>query len=545
AHPDFLIHLIEGLVRLTGNFNSQSLMAANGTLLLTASIIGSVLVTLVALLVKYGALLNHKLKDLYSGKFSFPPAGWIVYLVLTALLVMRLGLAIYIAILLLVLWNSMSRKEKGVVLTLVVLLSACSFLSGYTNTFVPALDPSSVTGRLSQINKKGADEKIIGLISEIDDPRFRAEKDFALGTLMYRLENLEEAKRYLLESVSRRSDFAPAFLNLGNVYFKEGDFNKAIAGYQNVIALDSTNALGHFNIGQTYIKKMLFAQSSSALKKASELGIEDYRASYPSTYLRNLTIYDEGFEKTELWSIAFREGEKRDNILLSEILQPYLLFPFHWLGALLIASVIASILIGKNAPKSWKTFCCDNCGKAACLKCVHTEAGIKLCRSCSKLIEGLTSVKVMEALLRHRRQKISAESNIRSRCKTLFFPGAASTYHGKIAKGALTALINTGALMLIIWRGFYFKDPNTVIISVTLWKIVAPLVVLAAGYFISIRAKSPRETSNYWILPPEMRIEERENRRSDVEPETESKLESMMTVLNSVQEGSPWHSREM
>jgi hypothetical protein len=536
GNPECITHFGDGLMRIAGGFRSHSLLALNASLLIIIAASGSLFILLIALLFKYWPLLNHKLMEQYSKKFSFPPKGWIGFLIIIGLLIMRLGLAIYAAILLMILWSSFKRREKGAVVTLVAVVSLCSFISGYTNTFVEVFNPGSVTWRLSLINERGSDHRLLDTISSIKDPEFEAEKDFALGTIMYRMGYLEDAQAHLLSSVSKKRDFPNAYLNLGNVYFNQGDFDKALAGYQNAIAIDSTNALAHYNIGQTYIKTMLFAESSSSLKKANNFGIEEYRTAHPTAIMRNLTIYESGFETGDLWSIALREGGGYGTSILDEILRPWLLFPLHWLGFLLLGSLIAAAIIGRSTPKSWKAFRCENCSDSTCPDCADSETGLLLCPACSGVIKGLTSIKVMEALLRHRRQKMSAKLGGSSKLKTMFFPGAAHFYHGVILSGIITSSINICALMLLIWGGFYMKDPRILTTADPLWQIILPAVVILSGYLVSMRIKTPPETRNYRILPPDMQVGEEEKgpKKEENIPQEEVYEEPVGSFLDSL-----------
>ncbi len=271
--PDFLPHAIMGFQRLVSNFYVQAFVLANIALLVTVASIGTLLLLLVYLLVKYWPLIDHSIREWYSVKCSFPPAKWVGILLAIALISLRAGIAAYIAILMIAVWVSLKLKERIVVLGLVLFVSALSFFADYSNTFVPPMDPGSATRRLSLVNERGANNELFLLISDIDDASCRAERDYALGTLLYRLEILPQARDFLLSSVSVNPDFAPAYVNLGNVYFKQGDYDKALAGYQNALSIDPEHILAHFNLGQTYIKKMLFAESSQSLTRANELGI--------------------------------------------------------------------------------------------------------------------------------------------------------------------------------------------------------------------------------------------------------------------------------
>ncbi len=507
AETDFVFHLFDGMVRLAGGFHSQALLAANAAILIVISLIGALLITLVVLLVKYWTFFDHWLRERYSKKISFPPQQWIGAILLVSLLITRAGLAIYIAVLMIVLWTFLSKKEKGVVLTLTILLSAGSFMSHYSNVLTPAVDPSSITRRLSLINERGVDDRLIEKITAIEDPQFKAERDYAVGTLLYRLGMHEDAKRYLLDAVSERPEFAPAYLNLGNVYFLQNDFDKALAGYQNVVAIDPENALAHYNIAQTYIQKMLFAESSQSLRAATELGIENYKASHPLLRYRTDPIYDQGFNTAMLWNISLREGNGRKGSLIGEILRPYLLFPFDRLFILLIASIIAAIIMSAKIPRTWDVFRCDNCRQAACPECANDETGIILCKDCYEVIQNLTSAKVMEALLRHRRQKISAKQGMAKKWQLSIFPGVPFIYHGKTFSGVILTFISISFVMILLWRGFYFKDPRVLISTPLLWKLIVPAALLLLEILVSLGFKAPQEQKNYCILPPEYHVE--------------------------------------
>ncbi|MFA4948785.1 MAG: tetratricopeptide repeat protein [Candidatus Krumholzibacteriia bacterium] len=509
ASPDFLPYLIEGCTRTALSYPSQAVFAANAAAFLIFTVVGALLATLVALLVKYWQLIDHKLVEAFADRFTLPPARWIIGIICVAFVFMRLGLALYIAILLVALWSFMSRREKGAILSLVILLSAASFAARSSNTLAPAIDPRSVTNRLALVNRRGADEDCIARIRAIEGKDYRADRDFALGTMMYRIGHYPDAQAYLLESVSLANRFAPAFMNLGNVYFMQGDYDKALAGYQSAFELDSASAVANYNIGQAYIKKMLFAQSGEWLERANMLGIDAFRSAHPTIGLRNPPVYESGFESGELRSIAALEGGARRDILISEMLQPYVLFPFQRLWLLFAASLCAAMILARKLPVAWHVERCENCGSATCSACENVQTGIRLCRDCAGVIKDLGSVKVMEALLRTRRQRIASARQRSHRRRTLFFPGASHVYYGRTAPGVALSLIGAGAIAILVWRGAYFKDPDAMNIVQPLWKMLFPLGALCAAYIVSFRVKAPQEPRNFRVFPPEMRLQER------------------------------------
>jgi tetratricopeptide (TPR) repeat protein len=545
GRPDFLAHAIEGIIRACSAFPSQAYLALNAATVLLASLFGALFTTLVALLVKYWQLINHKMIELYRRRFSVPPARLIVLLICVGLLLLRLGLALYCAILVVALWIHLTKKEKGVVVTLMVLLSVFSFGSRYANCLAPAVDPGSVTRRLALLNERAVDEECFRSIEGIGTSEFRGERSFAIGTMLYRLGDYDHARDFLLDAVSVRPDMAPAFLNLGNVYFMQGDYDRALAGYQSSIQLDSTNVATLYNIGQSYIKKLLFGQSGIWLERANAHGIDRYRTAHPGPTLRNATIYEAGFEPGELWAIARRESAARTPVLLGEVMRPYLLFPFQYLWILFVVSLVAAIIAARKMPETWKVIRCDSCQMPTCPVCADTQFEITLCQDCASVVRGLSSVKVMEALLRHRRQKIATLTGARYRWKKMLFPGMALTYHGKTFGGVMLSIASVAACVLLASNGSPFKDPALVNMPSSLWKIVGPIAILAVGALLSWLAKPPKDPRNYRILPPEMRLQEQEREKPEAPPElqTSPQVEEspVFAGIGDIEKGSKWH----
>jgi tetratricopeptide (TPR) repeat protein len=522
ASPDFLPYLIEGCRRVVMSYPSQGVLAANAAVLAIFALAGALLATLVALLIRYWRLIEHKIVEASAGRFTFPPARWILGIICLALVFMRLGLALYIAVLFVALWSFMNAREKGAVLSLVVLLSAASVAARYSNSLAPAIDPQSVANRLALVNSRGADEESIAQIRAIAESGYRTDRDFALGTMMYRVGRYEEAQAYLLEAVSLSNRFAPAYVNLGDVYFMQGDYDRALAGYQSAVEIDSTSAVANYNIGQAYIKKMLFAQSGEWLEHANMHGIDAFRAAHPAIGLRNPPVYESGFEPGELRSIARVEGAARRDILIDEVLRPFLLFPFQWLWALFAASLCAAMIVARKLPEAWHVERCENCGSATCSACEDMQAGLRLCSGCADIIKDLSSVKVMEALLRTRRQRVASARQRSHRRRTLFFPGASHVYYGRTGPGVVLSLVGAGSVALLVWRGAYFTDPGAMSDGRSLWNMLFPLAALCIAYIVSFRVRAPQEPRNYRIFPTEMHLHERAVAKEKEQPKTEA-----------------------
>ncbi len=511
---DFIIHLIEGYKRKVRGFYGQALLVANGVILLTTVSFAVLFLTLIFLLVRHWPEYDHKIREIYGGKFAFPPARFIGPLAILGLLIARSGIVLYSALMMAVLWPVIGRREKGSILTVTIFLCAVSILTPRLESLTAAVDEGSATRRLTMINESGTDSRLIRSIESIDDKRFSVEKDFALGTMKSRMGLYDEARDHLLASVQQRNDFAAAYLNLGNVYFRQGDYNKALAGYQSVIAIDSTNALAWFNIGQTYINKMLFAESSEALERAREFGIEEYNEANPATTLIEFDIYDCGFPTGELWSIAYREGSAGKSGILDGIFRPYLLFPLKWVWILLAAAVAAGMILARLVPASWKVYFCSNCSLTTCPDCSDTETGITLCHNCATAIGGLSSVKVMEALLRHRRQKVRSIGHRGVWLRMKVVPGSSKIILGSAGRGMIIMSIAASAVLMFLWNGFYLDDPRGAGSAAQLIQQAAAGIVIALCWLATVRTSKPKDQINYRILPQDYKVEKHEEKQA-------------------------------
>ena len=69
-----------------------------------------------------------------------------------------------------------------------------------------------------------------------------------LGTIYYRMGQYAEAERYYRESIQADPQYPLAFFNLGNLYDEQGDISRARECYQRALGLNRGYADAHFNL---------------------------------------------------------------------------------------------------------------------------------------------------------------------------------------------------------------------------------------------------------------------------------------------------------
>jgi len=513
---EFLPHFFSAIYRMFTSFNNEARLIANTYIYLVIFLLGTLTAMLVALMFKYHSFITHRLRENYRSKYSFPSEKYFVLILLVALLVMRLGLALYIALFVVLTLQFARKSEKALLLVLILLVGIMSAISPLTRIPIIAMDPTSSSYKFWNLNRSTNSDKMIEQLNSIND-LFVAEREFAHGTLLTRKREYEEATKHLLKAISLKRNFSQAYINLGNIYYMNGNYDRAMVGYMNAIEADSTNAIAYYNLGQTYIKKLLFAQASSTLKKANELGIEELKSRYHSIMGKDPDIFEAGFGEQELWRMAKLEASGKETTWADELFMPVLLIPLRYLWLILVASIIIALFVERSMKEKSNITECDNCDKDTCRSCSNNKLDITLCSDCSKLIEGLSSVKVMEALLRHRRQKVWKRKEASVHWKTMLFPGIAHIYHNDLTSGVIISGISSISIAWIIFGGCYFKSLLSMDNMFNLWNIVIPSIIIALCYLASFRSKPKLEAKNFRVIPPHIRLSKEEEQTEENE----------------------------
>jgi len=526
---EFLPHLFSAIFRMFTSFNNEARLIANTYIYLVTFLLGALTAILVALMFKYHSFITHRLRENYRSKYSFPSEKYFVLILLVSLLVMRLGLALYIALFVILTFQFARKREKALLLILILLVGIMSATSPLTRIAIIAMDPTSSSYKFWNLNRSTNSDKMIEQLSSIND-MFLSEREFAHGTLLARKREYEEATTHLLKAISLKRNFGQAYINLGNIYYMNGNYDRAMVGYMNAIEADSTNAIAYYNLGQTYIKKLLFAQASSTLKKANELGIEELKSRYHSIMGKDPDIFEAGFSEHELWTMAKMEASGKETTWADELFIPLLLIPLRHLWLILVVSIIIALFVERVMKEKSNITECDNCGKDTCRACSNDQLDITLCSDCSKLIEGLSSIKVMEALLRHRRQKVWKKKESSLHWKILIFPGIAQIYHDNITSGTIIAGISSISIAWIVFGGCYFKSLISTDNMFNLWNIVIPSIVISLCYLASFRSKPKLEQKNFRVIPPHIRLNKEEQQTEEGESD-ENTVEEKEPVL--------------
>jgi tetratricopeptide (TPR) repeat protein len=494
---DTFYYFTKAVVTLLKNFRYQRLLVLNGILfsLLAFALIAAIFC--ITFTLKYLPFTAHKLAEFLEGRFNAAVPKLLAYMLLVIPFALFPGLITGMVVMILISWMFMLKREKLFTVLIILPFLGLGFFNHHLKQYEPLADPASLTSRIAAANVSHGDDRLIAAIEAQPAGELEIEKDLVLGLLHLRSEQFLPATTYFLRAISNDPTNLMAYVNLGNVYYLQGDYSKALEGYRKASALDSLDAVCQYNLAQAYIKTFLLAESSTALKQASASGIETVKKSFAANALKYFPVYPKTFSDRDLWRISKIEGETYTGGHLWNILLPITHFTPRVSAWLLVGALFFAFFVFRLIDRRKLTFQCTNCGELTCEHCCKDDDGLGFCEHCAEAVDGVTSEKVISALLSRRRQIIIVKRRKSLRFITSLVPGVRDIYYGRILRGAAIATLFSLSLILLWSRGMIIKDWNTIATQIPAWKFIAYAGIGAAALVLSIFSKPPYDSKMF------------------------------------------------
>ena len=495
--PDALYLFVMGFRVVLGRFSSQSLLAVNAIVLGALVLMVLTMIVCMSFAIRYLPFLAHKIAEFLRRRLNAALPRATSYLLVLLPFALFPGFVSGICVLVLTTWYFMQRREKFMLLVLMLPFVLWGVFSPRLRQFDALADPESFTQLAARSAYAPSDPMLINAVEQMSVKGLEAERHDVLGLLYTRREDYETAAWHFLRAIEIAPRDASAYINLGNVYYMQGRNEKALEGYHKAAQIDETDAVGQYNLAQAYIRTLLMAESSKALKNAAAAGIDEVRSSYAAMAQSSLQVYPKTYSAAELWRFARIEGKARTTDFLSDMLQPLTRFPARVSAWLLACAAVLAMIISRILRNRGLTFQCSNCGNLTCDGCCADNGDTLLCPNCAAVIEGVSSDKVTEALLRQRRQSVIVRRRRAIRLLTLWLPGMRDVYYGRLSRGLLLALLFSFAAVELWTRGYILKDWNSLPASPPVWKWVLPSIVVTFTYSVSWFSRRYVEVRNY------------------------------------------------
>jgi len=479
---DAAVYLIEGVTLASRDFHTQGRFIINFMTLVPYVLILVSLIFCIAMAIRYLPFAAHRIKEFMESRMGALLAGPAAIILLLIPFVAFPGIITALAYITITCWLFMYRRERFVLLVLITPFVLYGLFGSLLKPITSVADPSSMTSLIARANTDAGNIELIEEIEEAPAGDLEAEKEMALGLLYQRRGNYVTAADHFFRTISHEKHLAMAYINLGNVYFMQGDYAKALEGYRKSEGIEPLDAVCQHALAQAYIKELLMKESSKALQLASALGIDDTKALYTNGALETITVFPKTFSANEMWSIAMRDPGTNSKDYFDEAFSPFMRFP-RTIGAwILILALVATVILAATI-KSWKlTFQCSNCGNLACEGCASDTDDMSLCRECASTIEHVSSEKVIAALLRQKRQSRLVSRRRSARFATMILPGIRHFSYGRMARGFALATLFAVCAIELFSRGYVVPDERTLIFGEPPWKMIIPAFGLVLAY---------------------------------------------------------------
>ncbi len=485
--PNGLVHVIEGFHSLGRTFKSQSHLALNGASFLSYVLLVVNLVVCLAFSIKYLPYVTHKLSEKLQRRYNaaFPRAA--SYLILLSPVLFFVDTIIPLAYLTVLCWFSMYRREKLVVVALVAPFVVAGLIDVHVRLAAVVSDPKSFTSLVDRANNSAADEDLIQTLEQTSPSGMEAEKNLALGLLHLKGKRYYDASDFLFQSLSLDPQRKMGYINLGNVHFMQGDYEKALQGYRKAESIDPTDPICQYNLAQAYIKSLLMKEASRSLQLAGS-GVEKERTTYAGDAFDTAIVLPKLFSEKELWRMAVTEAKslEEDRAADGHSFFPWL--PRRAGAAIVLAAFALVVLLSRLIDPEKLTFQCSNCGKLTCNNCCATEKDMSLCRECAKTIESVSSEKVVEALLRQKRQGTMIRRKKATRLVSMVLPGVRGIYYGHVSRGVTLALFFSLSVVGLLTPRTALHDPTALDTRTPLWRVIAAVAGIVLAYVLSARS---------------------------------------------------------
>ncbi len=492
--PDAVYHFTQGVLVTLSNFDAQSAFAVNAGVMISLVFLLALAIVWISLAMRYLPFLAHRIGETLKNKFNAAAPRVCAFLLLLAPLALMPGYATAMALVLVATFSFMRQRERVFTFILTGVFAALMWFAPWLDRFSTVADPTSLVSLIARANESAANPELAGRIEAVDVPGLGAERETALGMLAMRGHDDERAVEHFIAAISLKPYKAIAYVNVGNVYYVNAQYNKALEGYRKAEQVDSTDAIGQYNLAQAYIKTLLMSESSHALERASKIGFtresEEFAVASRATWAVYPRIYDRG----DLWGMALAEGCNKNPGVLAHALEsamwqsPRVSF---WIALAGLAAALASLRFVK---RHGIAFQCGNCGEITCDGCCSGDRGSFVCQACAQAVGGVTSDKVLDALLRQRRQSVIVRRRKSMRWLTAWLPGVRHIFYGRFASGFALASLFSFSLLTLWMRGYPLPHWTTLSSATPLWKWILPSLGIAVSYAIAIMSRQLFET---------------------------------------------------
>jgi tetratricopeptide (TPR) repeat protein len=331
----------------------------------------------------------------------------------------------------------------GVLLSPFVLWALSPFLLG-------PLDPAGLPFLLARANGAASTPE---LIASLEDAQHAHPKEnglsFALAALQKRAGNYAAAQRLYQKALDEGASPAMVQNNLAVVAFLEGNYDRALDLLQRSIANDPDRVAAHFNLSQTYSKKLFFEKADQELRLANHLSIDRVRRALRAAGGEaRRTLIDEVVPARAIWASAAAEPRRMPGLPAS--MDVWFRGSLWLLPGLAVICFSVALRLGRQLHRHLPAMACANCGRPICRRCLKRIRQEAYCGPCGEILLRIQSASysklVLDTQIRRKRRTVT----VLLRVTSWLFPGLYAARRGRDALAAILALVSTMSLVALL-----------------------------------------------------------------------------------------------
>ena len=349
------------------------------------------------------------------------------------------------------LWPWMRRAQQrwiaglgiGVVVAPFVLWALSPFLLG-------PLDPAGLPFLLSRANRAASSPELIASLKEAKQQNPKdPELSFALAALHKRAGDYKAAEALYQESLDLGAPPAVVQNNLGVLAFLEDDYTRALDLLQRSVANDPERVAAHFNLSQTYAKKLFFEKADQELQQANRLSIDQVR-----TTLRvaggeaRRTLLDERVPSLAIWKATADEPRHMPGLPAS--MDVWFRGSLWLLPVLALICFAVAVRLGRRLFRHLPATACANCGRPICRRCLKRIRQEAYCAPCGDILLRIQSASYSKLVLNAQIRRKRRLTAILLRITSWIFPGLFAARRGRDSLAACLALASLLSLLALL-----------------------------------------------------------------------------------------------
>jgi tetratricopeptide (TPR) repeat protein len=278
-----------------------------------------------------------------------------------------------------------------------------------------------------------------------DNPDIR----FALAVMYKRAGRYGAAEAAYGKALELGASEAAVNNNLGVISFLRGNYDTAMEQLRSSIDTNADRAASHFNLSQTFAKKLYFDRAEEELQRANELSFNRIRATLRYSEGDNRrTLIDEPLPDAVFWKEAWAGDRRMPGT--PRWLRAWFPGSLWFLGPVCAFCFAAAFVLGRRLHRTLPSFDCMNCGRPVCRRCLRRIRRATYCTPCGDALLRIQSSSYTKLVLDSRIRRKRRLAYLLTRITSLALPGFHAARLGKTNLAALLACVTTAAVLCLV-----------------------------------------------------------------------------------------------